>query len=217
MHCIVRCIVLVLRLSCIDINEIIVLGEGSYGMVVLCKKLSTGKKYAMKLQEKDSIIKFHEEDGSDVNAECRVLAECSHPYIIPLHYAFCTNNLTILVMSYAPDGDLSSHMRACEITSLPVDRLIFYLSELVSAVGYLHDRGVMHRDIKPGNMLLSSDGHIMLTDFGSVWSGAMSPLLLGSSSGSDKGRSKLHRHNRKNDVLRGLKANTIVGTDGYTR
>jgi len=146
-----------------------VLGEGSFGMVVLCKKTSTGKKYAMKLQEKDEMLVTQEEDpDTDLCGECQVLAKCISPFITKLYYAFQTGKLAIMVMDYAELGDMNNFMKTRALKALPLNVAQFYIAELVCAVSYLHQKGFMHRDIKPGNLLVNRAGHLLLTDFGSV-------------------------------------------------
>lgn len=144
-----------------------VLGEGSYGMVVLCNKINTGKTYAMKIQELSEIRRCRSDESSDASSESVILAKCRHPFVITLDYAFKTNVLGMLVIEYCPLGDLTGYVDSTGEGKLPVDVVINIMAELSSAVIYLHKQGIIHRDIKPGNILIGSDNHIRLSDFGS--------------------------------------------------
>ena len=75
-----------------------------------------------------------------------------------------TPNNVFMVMEYMIGGDLKSllGMYGC----FPEHQAVFYLASMVLALQYLHKRGIVHRDIKPDNMLLSASGHLKLTDFG---------------------------------------------------
>ena len=79
--------------SKITVNDFVfqeVLGEGSFGMVVLCTSSKSGKQYAMKLQENDEIMRSREDDIFDVTAESTMLQNLNHPFICKLHAAFRT-------------------------------------------------------------------------------------------------------------------------------
>lgn len=150
-----------------------VLGEGSFGIVVLCKKIATGQKFAMKIQEKDEVIKNNASDTSKISSESVILADCSDsPYVVPLHFALQTNKLACLVLQYCPYGDLDGLLNNTPNKMFSNELSRFYICELVSVLGYLHGKGIIHRDLKPSNILLNMDGHILLTDFGAAHNGA---------------------------------------------
>ena len=116
------------------------LGVGAFGMVVLCRQPNSGKQFAMKLQEKDEMLSFYNssrEQGSDPCCESKCLAKFSHPYIIKMHSAFQTSKLAVMVLECMPDGDLSTYLRSTTRHCLPEEQVVFYIAELISAVGYM--------------------------------------------------------------------------------
>lgn len=145
-----------------------VLGEGSFGMVVLCTSIKSGKKFAMKVQRNSEIVANRENDMFDVAAESKILHHTNHPYICKLYAAFRTEVLSVLVLDYCPLGDLSQYLKSTPNQSLPELTVIACLAELCSAITYLHNHNIIHKDIKPGNIMIGSDGHIQLTDFGAA-------------------------------------------------
>jgi hypothetical protein len=146
-----------------DFDYLDVLGEGGFGMVCSVRKKSTGALYAMKLQRKETM--FCQEQGR-ADFEKTVLSGCQHPFIVELFFAFQTKSLAILVMTLGTGMDLSRVLKRGGPLSL--SHVLFYSAEITSAVGYLHLKGLAHRDLKPGNVLLIADGHVQLVDFGAV-------------------------------------------------
>lgn len=144
-----------------------VLGQGAYGMVVLCKKKSTGIYYAMKVQEKEAMYKGCGDEPWRVCAEKNAFACCKHPYIVELKYALHSSRLVMMVTTLGTAGDLSTVLSKAggKFSNVHVQ---FYAAELVSVLGYLHGKELIYRDLKPGNVLLQGDGHIQLVDFGTV-------------------------------------------------
>lgn len=83
---------------------------------------------------------------------------------VHLHWAFQTKNSLFLVMDYCPGGELSVHLQHAERFSEEV--AVFYAAEIVLALEHLHRHGIIYRDLKPENMLLTASGHLKLVDFG---------------------------------------------------
>lgn len=144
------------------------LGEGGFGFVVHCRKKSTGKHYAMKLQTKTGLLECFQDDPLRADFEKQAFASCQHPFIVNLDYAFQTDSLAIMVLGLATAGDLQKALNKAPDEKLGEDRVRFYVAEMVLALSYLHQLGLMYRDLKPNNVLLNEDGHIQLVDLGGV-------------------------------------------------
>ena len=95
--------------------------------------------------------------------EARVAAALDHPNIVPLYDFGDTDRLLYLVMPYISGGSLQDLLRR---VPLPVGEVVTYGSQIADALDYAHKRNVVHRDVKPANMLLHADGRLMLSDFG---------------------------------------------------
>ncbi|CAG9832932.1 unnamed protein product [Diabrotica balteata] len=141
-----------------------VLGEGSFGKVFLARKVvgaDAGTLYAMKVLKK-ATLKIR--DRHRTKMERNILVDVEHPFIVKLHYAFQTEGKLYLVLDFLRGGDLFS--RLSKEVMFTEDDVKFYLAELALALNHLHSLGIIYRDLKPENVLLDSDGHIALTDFG---------------------------------------------------
>ena len=130
--------------------------------VYLARKKKTNDLYAIKVLRKDDLIEKNM--ISHVLTERRMLTLAQESFIVKLYYAFESRDYLFMVMEYLIGGDISSLLQARK--RFTEDQAKFYLAELVSALEYLHKNGIIHRDIKPDNMLLDVDGHLKLTDFG---------------------------------------------------
>lgn len=102
----------------------------------------------------------HLKDGS----ELRVHSALHHPRVIAILGSFEHENKQVLVMEYASGGTLSMEIK--KAGRLPPRRVATVIQELAEALRYVHQKGVMHRDLKPDNVLLDSNGSIKLADFG---------------------------------------------------
>lgn len=147
------------------------LGEGGFGFVVHCMKKSTGKHYAMKVQTKRGLLDCFADDPWRADFEKQAFASCQHPFIVNLDYAFQTDSLAIMVLGLSTAGDLNKALVRSPEERLCEDRVRFYAAEIVLAISYLHQMGLMYRDLKPNNVLLNEDGHIQLVDLGGVADG----------------------------------------------
>ena len=151
------------------------LSEGAYGLIVHVRKKSTYQHYAMKIQHKALLIRHYKEETHRVVQEMQTMACCKHPYIINIAYAFQTHSLAIFAMPLCIYGDLGTLILNSPNMRIPLDHVIFYSAEIVSAITYLHSCGLIYRDLKPENLLLDLDGHLKLTDFGLTKAGITGP------------------------------------------
>uniref|UniRef100_A0AAY4B8V6 Serine/threonine-protein kinase Sgk2 n=1 Tax=Denticeps clupeoides TaxID=299321 RepID=A0AAY4B8V6_9TELE len=101
----------------------------------------------------------------NIMAERNVLLKSlKHPFLVGLHYSFQTPEKLYFVLDYVNGGELFFHLQRERCFSEP--RARFYTAEVASAIGYLHSLNIVYRDLKPENVLLDSQGHVVLTDFG---------------------------------------------------
>lgn len=153
------------KISIPNINDFKILKpitKGGFARVYLAKKKATGDYYAIKVLKKQDMVEKNQVEN--VIAERNILATVSCPYVVRLYYAFQTKENLCLAMEFLNGGDLFSLLMAMGCFEEDVAR--FYIAETLLAVEYLHSRGIVHRDIKPDNVLINSKGHVKLTDFG---------------------------------------------------
>jgi len=136
-------------------------GEGGMGAVFLVRERSTGREFAAKkikpeyVRDPHIVRRFRREE--------RVLRSLAHTHIVPLFDAFLDESGGVLVMEYMPAGDLASAINSKGVTSA---MLASIFDDVVAGVRFLHENGVVHRDLKPGNVLLDANGRAHVSDFG---------------------------------------------------
>uniref|UniRef100_A0A452TJD0 Ribosomal protein S6 kinase n=1 Tax=Ursus maritimus TaxID=29073 RepID=A0A452TJD0_URSMA len=144
-----------------------VLGTGAYGKVFLVRKISghdAGKLYAMKVLKKATIVQ-KAKTTEHTRTERQVLEHIRQsPFLVTLHYAFQTETKLHLILDYINGGELFTHLSQRERFTEHEVRI--YVGEIVLALEHLHKLGIIYRDIKLENILLDSNGHVVLTDFG---------------------------------------------------
>ncbi|XP_035190062.1 protein kinase C iota type isoform X1 [Oxyura jamaicensis] len=146
-----------------DFDLLRVIGRGSYAKVLLVRLKKTERIYAMKVVKKELVN--DDEDIDWVQTEKHVFEQASnHPFLVGLHSCFQTESRLFFVIEYVNGGDLMFHMQRQR--KLPEEHARFYSAEISLALNYLHERGIIYRDLKLDNVLLDSEGHIKLTDYG---------------------------------------------------
>ncbi len=131
-----------------------------------------GQLFAMKILRKTHLVKRRQIERT--RTERKVLSAVNHPFIMSLHYAFQTEDKLYLVLDYCPGGELFFHLS--RFRRFPERVARFYAAELLLAIGHLHKRGIIYRDLKPENVLLDAEGHVKLGDFGLAKAGIVSPV-----------------------------------------
>jgi len=142
-----------------------VIGQGSFGKVLLVSKKeepNKGKVFAMKVLNKSTIIARNEVEHT--KSEKSILMKLEFPFLVKLHYSFQTPDKLYFVMDYINGGELFYHLQ--KEKKFSEERVRFYAAEIVAGLEYLHTAGVIYRDLKPENLLLTNEGHIVMTDFG---------------------------------------------------
>ncbi|KAK6766168.1 hypothetical protein RB195_025831 [Necator americanus] len=146
-----------------DFDFLTTIGKGSFGRVFQVVHKETGKIYAMKVLSKEHIRKKNE--VKHVMAELSVLkANFHHPFLVSLHFSFQNKDKLYFVLDHLNGGELFSHLQKEKHFSESRSR--FYAAQIASALGYLHDKNIIYRDLKPENLLLDKHGYLVLTDFG---------------------------------------------------
>uniref|UniRef100_A0A1B6I687 cAMP-dependent protein kinase n=1 Tax=Homalodisca liturata TaxID=320908 RepID=A0A1B6I687_9HEMI len=147
-----------------DFNIIRKLGRGGFGSVVLAtmKNDDDGILYAIKVINKKAVIR--QKIFASVYNEKRVLQSLNFPFVVYLKYFFVDYHYLYFVMPFVPGGDFSEYLATQTVLSEPHAR--FYVSQLILALEYLHYLGLIHRDVKPENIMIDSFGYIKLADFG---------------------------------------------------
>jgi serine/threonine-protein kinase len=144
-----------------DYQIIHLLGAGGMGKVYKVKNLISDRVDALKVLLPDLA---DDQDLADrFIREIKVLASLNHPNIACLRTAFRQDNQLLMVMEFVEGTTLEERSKA---GAIPLQEAIGYITQVLSALGYAHQRGVIHRDVKPANMMLTPDNVIKLMDFG---------------------------------------------------
>src|SRR6059036_1595881 len=136
------------------------LGQGGMATVYLATDVKLGRRVAIKVLPPTTRAFL---GSGRFQREVLVAAQLSHPNIVPLFEADEADGLLFYVMEYVEGDSLKD--RLARDGPLAVDEAIRIAAEVGDALEYAHETGVVHRDIKPGNILLSR-GHAMVSDFG---------------------------------------------------
>ncbi|XP_004515357.1 serine/threonine-protein kinase D6PKL1-like [Cicer arietinum] len=152
------------------------LGCGDIGSVYLSELSGTRCYFAMKVMDKASLASRKKLTRAQTERE--ILQLLDHPFLPTLYTHFETDRFSCLVMEYCPGGDLHTLRQRQPGKHFSEYAARFYAAEVLLALEYLHMLGVVYRDLKPENVLVRDDGHIMLSDFDLSLRCTVSPTLI---------------------------------------
>ncbi|KHN88625.1 Serine/threonine-protein kinase 32A [Toxocara canis] len=144
-----------------DFSILRFIGRGTFGRVCIVQYKATKKHYALKYMDKRRCVQRMA--AGNVLRELDLLAHVSHPFIVNLWFSFQDMHYMYMVSDLLLGGDLRYHLN--QQGRFSEDRAKLYICEIALALDYLHGEMIVHRDVKPDNILLDDQGHAHLTDF----------------------------------------------------
>ncbi|KAL5988456.1 hypothetical protein ACLOJK_036220 [Asimina triloba] len=162
-----------------DLRLIRHVGSGNLGRVYLCQLRDApleadAPSFALKVVDRNALS---EKKLAHVQTEAHVLSTFDHPFLPTLYARLEASHYTCLLMDYCSGGDLHALLRRQPGNRLPLPSVRFYAAEVLVALEYLHAMGIVYRDLKPENVLLRDDGHVMLSDFDLCFRAEVAPTL----------------------------------------
>jgi serine/threonine-protein kinase len=139
------------------------IGRGGMAVVFLAHDMALNRRVAIKCMA-PALMLMDKGIQERFKREARTAASLSHPHIIPVYAVKESRDLVYFVMKYVEGRSLESVIK--EVGPLPIPVIQTILNQAGSALGHAHRHGVVHRDVKPGNMMLDQDGWLVMTDFG---------------------------------------------------
>jgi len=139
------------------------IGEGSYGRALLVRKKQDGKHYVIK---EIGISKMGRKDREEARKEVRVLSQMKHPNIVTYQESFEDGGCLYIVMDYCDGGDLYRKINEQRGKLFLEEQIMSWFVQLALALKHVHDRKILHRDIKSQNIFLTRAGVVKLGDFG---------------------------------------------------
>ena len=134
------------------------LGSGGFGTVYLAEDTWMDKKVAIKVPHRQNV------DFSDLLHEPRLLASLNHPNIVSILTAEKQENIFFIVMEFVPGDTLEAIIS--RDGQIDLARTLDYTCQICNAVDHAHQHGVIHRDLRPGNVLVTEGGLLKVADFG---------------------------------------------------
>ncbi|KAL0398943.1 UNVERIFIED_CONTAM: Serine/threonine-protein kinase AGC1-5 [Sesamum radiatum] len=169
------------------------LGYGDIGSVYLVELRGTNAFFAMKVMDKGTLASRNKLLRAQTERE--ILGLLDHPFLPTLYTYFETEKFYCLVMEFCSGGNLHTLRQKQPNKHFTEEAARFYASEVLLALEYLHMLGIVYRDLKPENVLVREEGHIMLSDFDLSLRCSVNPTLVKSSS--------VHGGNQAPEIIRG--------------
>ncbi|XP_051511648.1 serine/threonine-protein kinase Nek1-like isoform X2 [Myxocyprinus asiaticus] len=139
------------------------IGEGSFGKAILVKSRADGRQYVIK---EIGISRMSNKERQESRKEVSVLANMSHPNIVQYKESFEESGCLYIVMDYCEGGDLFKKINNQKGSLFQEEQILDWFVQICLALKHVHDRKILHRDIKSQNIFLTKDGTVQLGDFG---------------------------------------------------
>lgn len=147
-----------------ELEQIQVLGEGTFGRVQLVRHARTSSKWALKIMQKAQVQSSGQTKA--VMLEKEVMCRLSHPLVLRLEATYQSNDLLYMLLEVIPGGELFQLLADSETGVVPVSQARFYTACVVDAFSYMHGLKIVYRDLKPENLLIAANGYLKVIDFG---------------------------------------------------
>nr|AML79048.1 putative LOV domain-containing protein [Caiophora chuquitensis] len=152
------------------------LGCGDTGSVHLVELKGTGELFAMKAMDKSVMLNRNKVHRACIERE--IISLLDHPFLPALYTSFQTSTHVCLITDFCPGGELFALLDKQPLKTFKEESARFYAAEVVVGLEYLHCLGIIYRDLKPENVLLQKDGHIVLTDFDLSFMTSSKPQII---------------------------------------
>nr|AML79248.1 putative LOV domain-containing protein [Rhododendron tomentosum] len=152
------------------------LGCGDTGSVHLVELNGTGELFAMKAMDKSIMLTRNKVHRACIERE--IISLLDHPFLPTLYTSFQTSTHVCLITDFCPGGELFALLDKQPMKIFKEECARFYAAEVVVGLEYLHCLGIIYRDLKPENVLLQQDGHVVLTDFDLSFMTSCKPQII---------------------------------------
>nr|AML78540.1 putative LOV domain-containing protein [Xeronema callistemon] len=188
------------------------LGCGDTGSVHLVELQGTGELFAMKAMEKSVMLNRNKVHRARIEREIYSLLD--HPFLPTLYTSFETRTHVCLITDFCPGGELFALLDRQPMKIFKEEAARFYAAEVIIGLEYLHCQGIIYRDMKPENILLQKDGHVVLTDFDLSFLTSSKPQVIKQATPTRRKKSRVHSY----PIFvaePSTQSNSFVGTEEY--
>lgn len=143
-------------------------GAGSFGQAILVQHDDDKDRDVKAIIKMIDISRASPQEKQDALKESKVLASLKHPYIVKYRESFLEDGWLCISMDYCEGGDLSDRIKAAnkQMKPFPEEQVLRWFTQAMLSLKYIHDKHILHRDLKSGNFFLTKNGNLKMGDFG---------------------------------------------------